>query len=89
MHLGPGSRAPTTVCMRCSCRDRDQSWGAFVVDAGSNANYGTSFFSGQGNSANVPANEIDISLSGFKAIGFFYGSYLIRNEPYSVTLSTG
>ena len=61
----------------------------FVVDAGSNPTYGVSFFSGQGNAANSPANEVDITLSGFKAIGFFYGSYISLNEPYSVTLSTG
>jgi len=62
----------------------------FVIDNGYNSNYGVPFFSGQGNALNVPANSVDVSLGGgFDAIGFFYGSYLSQNEPYSATLNTG
>jgi hypothetical protein len=61
----------------------------FVIDNGLNPNYGVPFFSGQGNTQNVPANEVVVSLGGFNAIGFFYGSYASQNEPYSATLNTG
>ena len=61
----------------------------FVIDAGSNANYGVSFFAGQGVTPNLPANEVNVSLAGFNAIGFSYGSYISQNEPYSATLNTG
>lgn len=62
---------------------------AFVIDAGYNPNYGASFFAGQGNAANVPPNMVTVSLAGFNAIGFFYGSYISQNEPYSAALNTG
>jgi hypothetical protein len=62
----------------------------FVIDSGSNNNYGVPFFAGQGNTLNDPANMVSVSLGGgFKALAFFYGSYISQNEPYSATLNTG
>ena len=61
----------------------------FVIDTSFNPTYGVPFFSGQGNTPNSPPNSVNISLSGFKAFGFFYGSYVSANEPYSVALNTG
>ena len=62
----------------------------FVIDSGSNPNYGVPFFSGQGILLNVPANKVSVSLGGgFDAIGFFYGSYISHNKSYSATLNTG
>jgi hypothetical protein len=61
----------------------------FVIDVGATPNHGASFFSGQGNHDNVPANSVSVSLTGFNAVGFFYGSYINTSEPYSAMLSTG
>jgi hypothetical protein len=62
----------------------------FVIDSAFNPNYGVPFFAGQGNTPNDPPNNVNVSLGGsFNAIGFFYGSYISQNEPYSATLNTG
>lgn len=64
----------------------------FVIGPGFTNNYGVQFFAGQDsitNQANNPANKVSVSLAGSTAIGFFYGSYLSQNEPYSAVLNTG
>ena len=62
---------------------------AAVVDPGATPDYGVSFFTGQGNAPNDPANMVTISLAGRNAFGFTYGSYISTNEAYSALLSTG
>lgn len=61
----------------------------FVIANSWNSNYGVPFFAGQGVTLNDPPNKVTVSLTGFNAIGFFYGSYISQNEAYSATLNTG
>jgi hypothetical protein len=61
----------------------------FVIDAAATPSYGVSFFSGQGNTPNDPANALTITTAGYKAFGLLYGSYISSGESYSATLSTG
>ena len=61
----------------------------FVIDTSSNSVYGVPFFSGQGNAENIPANNVTVTLPGYGAFGFTYGSYISSAETYSATLNTG
>ena len=61
----------------------------FVFDStASQANYGSSFFSGQPGDSGGPA-EVVCTLAGATALGFTYGDYADAAIPFTVTLSTG